>query len=81
MTALEDYKRLKWRCRRGVKELDLLLQDILDNQFTDFDTDQRRAFSEFLETPDPVILDWVMRRSDQFPARFGFIVKLLTSRA
>ncbi len=48
-----DRARLLWRCRRGRRELDLLLLDWLEHHF-DSSTDQQRAhFAALLELSDP----------------------------
>jgi len=44
---------LEWRCRRGMKELDFLLLRFLRNRFALSASDERAAFVEFLELPDP----------------------------
>jgi antitoxin CptB len=46
-------KRLEWRCRRGMKELDFLLLRYLRDQHARASSDERAAFEEFLELPDP----------------------------
>lgn len=46
-------KQLEWRCRRGMKELDLLLLRYLKRRHARASNDERRAFVEFLELPDP----------------------------
>jgi len=46
-------ERLKWRCRRGMKELDLMLLRYLREQHSAASSDERAAFEEFLELPDP----------------------------
>jgi antitoxin CptB len=44
---------LEWRCRRGMKELDLLLVRYLRRRYSAAPSDERLAFAEFLELPDP----------------------------
>ena len=48
-----ELRRLQWRCRRGMKELDFLLLRYLRERHTDASLDERAAFVEFLELPDP----------------------------
>jgi antitoxin CptB len=45
--------RLSWRCRRGMHELDLLLQRWMDLNFETASGAQRRGFARLLELPDP----------------------------
>jgi antitoxin CptB len=51
--AREWLRKLEWRCRRGMKELDFLLLRYLRGRFGLAASDQREAFVEFLELPDP----------------------------
>lgn len=53
-----DCARLRWRCRRGMRELDQLLGWWMDSRFSQADTDTRCAFAEFLEEQDPQLWDW-----------------------
>jgi antitoxin CptB len=52
--------RLRWRCRRGMKELDVLLARWIDQGWPTAGEEQRRAFAWLLEQPDPNIADWLL---------------------
>ncbi len=60
-------QRLRWRCRRGTRELDALFGDWLERCYPDADAAARLAFAELLDAQDPDLWDWVMGRSR--PAR------------
>jgi antitoxin CptB len=55
-----EIRRLEWRCRRGMKELDLLLVRWLRNHYADSTSDERAAFVDFLELPDPDIARYLL---------------------
>ncbi|HET8691552.1 MAG TPA: succinate dehydrogenase assembly factor 2 [Steroidobacteraceae bacterium] len=55
-----ELSRLKWRCRRGMKELDLLLLRWLERGWPRADAERRRAFEWLLEQPDPDLADWLL---------------------
>lgn len=55
--------RLRWRCRRGMRELDVLLEGWLDGNWAQADESLRSAFTELLACEDDVIWDWVIGRS------------------
>ncbi len=57
------HSRLRWRCRRGTRELDLLLQAFLRESYHGLDEAGQQRFAELLEYSDPEIMDWLMRRS------------------
>ncbi len=49
--------RLHWKCRRGMLELDLLLQGFLDNGYESLDAAGREAFERLLELPDQALFE------------------------
>lgn len=51
---------LEWRCRRGMKELDLLLVRYLKQRHADASAQERDAFEQFLELPDPQIARYLV---------------------
>ena len=48
-----DRRRLLWRCRRGMKELDLLLERYARGLKVDSSAAERDVFERLLELPDP----------------------------
>jgi antitoxin CptB len=63
--------RLKWKCRRGLLELDLVLEKYLEKHPYDAE------LVEFLELQDNDLWDIVSGRSDRYDARHGGIVARL----
>ncbi len=53
--AVTDLGRLRWRCRRGMKELDLLLTRYVDERFAAAAPAEQQAFERLLQTEDPLI--------------------------
>ena len=51
--------QLVWRCRRGVRELDVLLDRFLETEYAKLSRDETLAFEQFLEVQDPIIMDWL----------------------
>ncbi len=60
--AVSELARMRWKCRRGMLELDLLLRDFLDSGYASLDDAQRRCFDHILDYPDAVLLEWFMGR-------------------
>ena len=58
--ARERLRMLKWRCRRGMKELDLLLVRYLRAHHATAPMEERGAFEQFLELPDPDIARYLI---------------------
>jgi antitoxin CptB len=54
--------RLRWRCRRGMKELDVLLTRYVDERFAPASAAEQQAFERLLEEPDPLIHAYFLGR-------------------
>ncbi len=59
---MSELARMRWKCRRGMLELDLLLRDFLDSGYRDLDEAGQRLFDRMLDYPDAVLLEWLMGR-------------------
>lgn len=66
--------QLRWRCRRGMLELDALLQAFLDADYPCLDPTQRQAFSRLLDREDVEILTWLAGREAP-PAELESVVE------
>ena len=53
-------RRLRWQCRRGMRELDLLLSDRVEQHYATFSDQQCRDLELLLSHQDPVLLAWLM---------------------
>jgi len=73
---MSDLDRVRWRCRRGLLELDLVLTDFLERRYGGLDVEGRRLFDELLEQPDNDLLDLAMGRCEPEP-RYRAMVALL----
>ena len=51
---------LAWQCRRGMRELDALLEDYLVKRFANADLSEQRGFAKLLELPDPTLYACLM---------------------
>jgi antitoxin CptB len=71
-----DLDRIRWRCRRGLLELDLVLEAFLERGYGRLDAGQRRLFNELLEQPDNELLDLALGRSEPEP-RYRAVVEVL----
>src|SRR3569833_1603834 len=55
-----EARRLLWRCRRGMKELDILLERFARAELPTASPTQRTNNTHFLELPDPVLMDYLL---------------------
>lgn len=57
-----ELNRLRWRSRRGMLELDLLLLPYFDEVFADLPEDEQQVFVQLLDQDDPDLLQWFSRK-------------------
>jgi antitoxin CptB len=80
MTADPEMSRLRWRCRRGMRELDMLLLNYLDNSYMDAEPVEQQAFRRLLTTPDPDILALLTGRASADDEYLIYVIKRLLER-
>ena len=59
-TVADELSRLRWRCRRGLLELDILLNGFLDERYEMLNADKQALFDSMLDYPDQVLLNLLM---------------------
>lgn len=56
--------RLRWQCRRGMRELDTLLVDYLEQVYPQSSDDEKASFERVLALPDPQLIAYLLQRED-----------------
>lgn len=69
---------LRWRCRRGKKELDVLLARFLDRHLTSLEPAQRAALERLLALEDDELLDQVLGRAPAVDADSAAVLARLS---
>jgi len=57
------FKRLRWRSRRGMLTLDLLLMPFVDEAYKDLSDADKQAYAKLLEQDDPDLMEWFSHQS------------------
>jgi antitoxin CptB len=79
--ARERLGILEWRCRRGMKELDLLLVRYLRERYATASSEERVAFGDFLELPDPDIARYLIAGDAPDDPRYATLCRALVAPA
>ena len=75
MTAgVVELAELKWRCRRGMLELDILLNGYLEKRFSTLSPEQNEAFNTLLDYPDQVLFDLLMGKMQSSDAGINSLI-------
>ena len=70
---MSELSRLRWLCRRGMKELDVVMSGYLEHYYDSASPEDQAYFKALLELPDPELYGLLLGRnqaSDAGMARF-----------
>ncbi len=59
-----ELSKLKWQCRRGTLELDILLTRYLENCFNYADKNEQAEFNKLLKLEDTVLIPYLIGDSE-----------------
>jgi len=69
-----ELKRLRWRCRRGMRELDQLMTRYLDRAWAADSEAERGAFLRLLDCEDDMLWHWCMGHAEPPDAELATLV-------
>jgi antitoxin CptB len=61
---MKNLERIRWRSRRGLLELDIVLARFIDKHYAQLDVAGQMAFEELLDTPDNPLWDMIAGRQE-----------------
>jgi len=67
--------RLRWRSRRGMKELDKLLEPYFEGDLSGLDETTITVLEHLLDCQDPDLLDWLLGRATPRDAQLNHAIK------
>ena len=68
---------IKWCCRRGVLELDVLLERFVDEHYERLTIEQKNIFHQFIQCEDSWLQSWLLYHDQPVPDAFVFLIKLM----
>jgi antitoxin CptB len=74
---VSDRDRIQWNCRRGMLELDLVLQRFLERHLDGLNAGQMEVFKELLAYDDNDLLDMVMGRAEPVNGRLSAVLEMM----
>ncbi|STX51723.1 YgfY [Legionella busanensis] len=69
--------KIKWHCRRGMLELDLLLNQFIEQSLDKLQDNQVSVFEQLLNTSDPELYCWLMGSEKPADKEMLAIVELI----
>jgi antitoxin CptB len=77
----DELGKLRWRCRRGMRELDVLLTRYVDEEYRTAAPEQQEAFRRLLEVQDPVMHAYFLGREIPPDAVLASLIARITAGA
>lgn len=79
MLDAQQKARLTWHCRRGMLELDLILQQFLQTRLDTLSAAEVKSFDKLLSSTDPELYAWLMGEAQPLDSELESIVALIRS--
>mgnify|MGYP006180322881 FL=1 len=80
MAELMTKPRLRWACRRGMLELDVLLAPFVEEGYDALSNTQKHDFERLLASDDPDLFAWFMGHAKSNDASLQSLVQLILDR-
>jgi len=80
MTQLMSKPRLRWACRRGMLELDVLLAPFVEAGYDSLTQQQKEDFERLLAADDPDLFAWFMGHARSEDPALQALVELILDR-
>ncbi|CAM4097155.1 succinate dehydrogenase assembly factor 2 [Pseudoalteromonas ostreae] len=80
MTEIHNKARIRWACRRGMLELDVLFMPFVDEAFDSLSMQQQAVLQRLLEADDPDLFAWFMGHQECKDPELKRMVQLILDR-
>jgi antitoxin CptB len=74
-----EARRLLWRCRRGMKELDVLLERFARERYGTASAAEKSAFARLLDLPDPDLADYFFGHATPEEPELAHLARLIAT--
>ncbi|GAB3374738.1 succinate dehydrogenase assembly factor 2 [Spongiibacter taiwanensis] len=74
MLSENEFKRIRWACRRGMLELDLVMVPYVEGRFRDLDAENQQRFVSLLECEDTELFQWFLGKGQPDDPELALIV-------
>ena len=74
---MENLQKLAWRCRRGTKELDVLMLKFLNEHYQHAPIEIQHAFEIMLDMQDPELYDLLIGRQESADQNINKVIEYI----
>ena len=80
MVSDAEFRKICWRSRRGMLELDVVLIPFSEDGFRQLSEEDQRSYAKLLDRDDPELLQWLSRQAVPADAELARVVELILAR-
>lgn len=80
MSNLDSKAKLRWACRRGMLELDVLFMPFVDDAYDSLSEEEKAIFQRLLTGEDPELFAWFMGHEECKDKELNSMVQLILNR-
>ena len=73
----EEFRRMRWAARRGMLELDLVLEPFVSARYERLDDADKVVFRRLMECEDQELFAWFMQREEPEDEELAGIVRTI----
>lgn len=77
MLDTEEHNRMRWASRRGMLELDLVLEPFVNQHFPQLDAVDRDRYRQLMLSEDQELFGWFLRREVPEDPELAAIVRII----
>jgi antitoxin CptB len=74
MVEREEINRMRWAARRGMLELDLVLEPFVSDRYASLSEPDRQRFQQLMRCEDQELFGWFMQRGEPDDKELASIV-------
>lgn len=74
---MKEFDRVRWRCRRGMLELDIILQRFVDKHYMQLNECELQQFEALLDLPDNDLWDMIAAKKEVNDIKLQPVLQLL----
>ena len=74
---MKEQERARWRCRRGLLELDIVLQRFMDEHYARLNETELQQFETLLDLPDNDLWEMIALRKEMEDRSLQPVLRLL----
>ncbi len=74
---MKELDRIRWRCRRGMLELDIVLQGFVEKHYMQLNKNELQHFDTLLSLPDNDLWDMITSKKEVEDIKLQPVLQLL----